>query len=509
LQAAADAVPASLWMAAPDGTITYANQPWFRYTGLSAERCSRRWPELLLHPEDLERCTRAWRDVVTRGVPCETEARHRRHDGIYRWFLTCAAPIRDAGGRVGGWVGLATDIHDRKHAEAHARRSEEALRIANRRKDDFLAMLAHELRNPLAPLRTAVELLRTADHPGVIEKVLPVCERQLGLMVRLVDDLLDISRITRGKIELRKETVDLAGVVGRAVESSRPLIAARGHRLELAMPGGPVILHADATRLEQVLMNLLNNAAKFTPMGGRIAVRLEVSPEGREARICVTDNGVGIPPHALPRVFDMFVQAEGGLERAEGGLGIGLSLVRGLVELHGGRVEASSAGPGQGSEFIVHLPLSPANAPTRLEVVSPPEPTTGERTRGAQSEGRRKILVVDDNVDAAESLAEYLAAAGHELRVAHDGPRCLELAREEKPDVIIMDIGMPGMSGYDVARRLRDDPELGALLLVALSGWGQDEAQRKSREAGFDHHVVKPADLTTLERLIAASPRRS
>jgi PAS domain S-box-containing protein len=384
---------------------------------------------------------------------------------------------------------------------SHLKRVEAELRESHRRKDEFLATLAHELRNPLAPIRNALAVLRLAGDDGShAEEARAMMERQVRQMVRLIDDLLDISRITRGKIELRKERVPLAEVVRSAVESSGPLIEEFRHTLTVTLPPGPMVLEADPTRLAQVLLNLLNNAAKYTEPGGRIDVRADVaggrdgaSPAALEVRI--RDNGIGIPKEMLPRVFEMFTQGQHSRDRAQGGLGIGLSLVRGLVRLHGGTVEANSEGPGRGSEFVVRLPL-PAQEPhgARMPSASPPS------CNGATVHLR--VLIVDDNIDAAESLALLLDMVGHETRTAPDGPTALGTAFTFLPDVVLLDIGLPGMSGYDVARQLRQAPGLSGVLLVAMTGWGQEDDQRRSREAGFDYHLVKPVDANALQQLL-------
>jgi CheY-like chemotaxis protein len=315
--------------------------------------------------------------------------------------------------------------------------------------------------------------------------------RQVQQLGRLVDDLLDLSRIARGKMQLRKEWVDLGQAVQRAAEASRPLLEARRHEWAVSAPASPVRLLADPTRLEQVLTNLLNNAARYTPEGGRI--RLTAATEGGEAVVRVRDTGIGIPPEMLSRIFGLFAQVERPQERAGGGLGIGLSLVKSLTELHGGSVEAHSAGPGQGSEFVVRWPLPTQGAPEGV-----PAPPQGP----AATERAIRVLLVDDNVDAAESLAMLLRLWGHEVAVAHDGPAALRAAAAQRPQVALLDIGLPGMDGHEVARRLRSQPGLGPVVLVALTGWGQDEDRRRSQEAGFDHHLTKPVELSALRELL-------
>jgi signal transduction histidine kinase len=371
------------------------------------------------------------------------------------------------------------------------RRTAEALKEADRRKDEFLATLAHELRNPLAPLANGLEVLKYAATPEAAGQTRHMMERQLGHLVRLVDDLLDISRVTTGKIRLRQEHLDLRAAVEAAVESVRPLVEAGGHALTVRPPAGPLWVHADPTRMTQVVSNLLTNAAKYTPDGGRIDV--SAAAEGGRAVVRVTDTGMGIPADMLPKVFDLFTQVGKHLDRAQGGLGIGLSLVRKLVEMHGGEVTAESAGPGRGSTFTVRVPLGPAPAGA-AGAGGPPSPSHSRR---------RRVLVVDDNVDAAESLAMLLGLLGHETAVAHTGPDALRQAPAFRPDVVVLDIGLPGMNGYEVARALRADEASAGAVFVALTGWGAEEDRRRSREAGFDVHLTKPVEPRHLEELFA------
>jgi CheY-like chemotaxis protein/nitrogen-specific signal transduction histidine kinase len=386
-------------------------------------------------------------------------------------------------------VAVVIDIDDRRKAE-------EALKEADRRKDEFLAMLAHELRNPLAPIRNAVQALRRLGSPDPqLQWIREVIDRQAEHLARLVDDLLDVSRITQGKIALRQERLELMAVIARALETSRPNIDARKHHLNVSLPQEPIRLEGDLIRLAQVVSNLLNNAAKFTEEGGQIWLTAE-SQEG-EIVLRVRDNGVGIPADLLPRIFDLFTQADRSLDRSQGGLGIGLSLARSIVEMHGGQVEAASAGLGQGSEFTVRLPLLAEATPQ-----SGRESAT--RTGSAATPRRYRILVVDDNVDSAESMAFLLKFSGHEVQIAHDGPSAIETALLFLPQVLLLDIGLPGMSGYEVARRLRERPEMRNAALLALTGYGQEEDRRRSKEAGFDHHLVKPVDPKLLETLIGS-----
>jgi signal transduction histidine kinase len=369
---------------------------------------------------------------------------------------------------------------------------------ADQRKDEFLAMLAHELRNPLAPIRNALHIIgmRGQERRQGTRQAWDIIDRQVEHMARLVDDLLDVGRITRGKINLQKEPLDVATIVARAVEGSRPLIDSRRHTLEVTMPEDAGRVEGDPIRLAQVLWNLLNNAAKYTPEGGCIAVTVEKG-EG-EVAIHVRDTGMGIPAEVLPTVFDLFAQGERTLDRAEGGLGIGLTLVQQLTEMHDGNVEAFSEGPGRGSEFVVRLPLLPDGvaAPDGGESIRAVEPRVASASR--------RILVVDDNRDSAESLATLLRLIGNEVRTAHDGRQALEVAADYQPDMVLLDIGLPVLNGYEVARRLRTDPAYGRAVLVALTGYGSEEDRHRSHSSGFDHHMVKPVDFDVLQTLLTS-----
>ena len=379
------------------------------------------------------------------------------------------------------------------------RKAEQGLRDADRRKDEFLATLAHELRNPLAPIRNGLQILRLASNDApAAEKIQEMLERQVNHLVRLVDDLMEVARVTRGRIELRREPVDLGAMLGNAVETSRPLIEAARHDLQLDLPEEPVTLIADPVRLAQIVANLLNNAAKYTEEGGRIS--LSARREGNYAVISVRDTGVGIPVEVLPRVFDLFTQADRTYHRAQGGLGIGLTLVRTLVELHGGTVSAKSEGVGHGSEFVVRLPLG-------VEVAGDRE---GSRSETQAVFASHRFLVVDDSSDAAHSLALLLENLGADVRTAIDGPTALDELEAYRPSVMLLDIGMPGMDGLEVARRARQRSESRDLTVIALSGWGQDEDRRRSRDAGIDYHMVKPVDVDELGKLLTAlAPSRT
>lgn len=376
---------------------------------------------------------------------------------------------------------------------AEQERTEEVLRENDRRKDEFLATLAHELRNPLAPIRNSLHILRlTGGGDPASEQVCDMIERQVGHLVRMVDDLMEVSRITRGKVDLRVEAVEVAAVIRSAVEASRPLIDACDHQLAISLPGEPLMIQGDSVRLSQVVSNLLNNAAKYMKQGGQIW--LTVRKIDDDVQISVRDTGIGIEKGMLRHIFTMFAQVDRSKRQAQGGLGIGLTLVQSLVEMHGGRVEAQSDGLGKGSEFIVRLPLS------RHSGLTPPDvPVVTDEPMPRQT-----VLVVDDNADAATTLSMLLKMLGSEVRVANDGPTALEILKTYHPRVVFLDIGMPGMDGYEVARRIRAMPDGKQLMVVALTGWGQSEDRRQSSESGFDHHLLKPADIAALKKLFAS-----
>jgi PAS domain S-box-containing protein len=435
----------------------------------------------------------------------------RGHSGILEFDLIGLAanrrsmemhsvPLEDPDGSV-IHLAVARDVTHRKLLENELKRRNAALIEDDRRKDEFLATLAHELRNPLAPLRSGLEVMKLAAHdPATVEQARAMMDRQLHQMIRLVDDLLDLSRISRGKVELRHQRVNLADVIASAVETSRPLIEQCGHELSIHLPPEPIIVEADTTRLAQVIANLLNNSAKYTERGGRL--NLSVSADGAEVAISVTDNGVGIPPAMLPTIFQMFTQVERSLDRSQGGLGIGLTIVKQLVELHGGRVEARSSGLGQGSTFIVTLPIArPEPAPLSRSGLDDDAQSAAIANHG------RRILVVDDNRDAAHSLSTLLELMGNESRAAYDGLEALSLAETYRPEIVLLDIGMPNLNGYDTARKFREISWGKPVILVALTGWGQTEDKKRSTDAGFDHHLVKPVEMTALQSLLSTLHR--
>jgi PAS domain S-box-containing protein len=422
---------------------------------------------------------------IARIIGIGREVTGCRKDGSTFPMDLAVSQFQADGGRR--FTGIVRDITARKAAE-------QALQDADRRKDEFLATLAHELRNPLAPIRNALELLnRAGNDPAVFADTREMMERQLGHIVRLVDDLLDVSRITSGKMQLRKEQVDLAAVVNSAVEACRPNADDMGHQLTVSLPPQPLMLNADRTRLAQLFSNLLNNAVKYTPWGGHIWLTAE--RQGSQLSVSVRDTGIGISREHLPRVFEMFSQAAPALERSQGGLGIGLALAHGLVELHGGTIEARSDGIGKGSEFLVILPIDAAEQMTRLE--RKPREVTKRPSREC------RILIVDDNRDSADSLQRLLRLEGHETQLAFDGLEAVQTAAAFRPQVVLLDIGLPKMNGYEVAKRIRQHDWGRSMVLIALTGWGQEEDKNRAFEAGFDHHLTKPVDPSALDRLLA------
>jgi two-component system CheB/CheR fusion protein len=471
----------------------YTDKRFADYFGVDADAAQRGTPLSAfidgIHPDDRPRVGAALDTVIASGDAYSEEYRVIGADGATRWLLAHGQCYLDGAGRPLRFPGVAVDT------TAH-HQAIEALEEADRRKDEFLAMLGHELRNPLSPILTAATILTRAESIGIpaIERARGVIERQARHLREIVDELLDVARITSGKINLKKDYVELSSAVYRAVEQTGELIEQGRHKLELTLPERPLHVIGDLPRLTQIFSNLLANAAKYTEAGGTIRLAVEpeavVEPKAGGMWVRIRDTGIGIPPDVLPHVFDLFIQSRRALDRAQGGLGVGLTVVRRLTELHGGKVAAASGGAGQGSEFSVWLPVV-AEQPGR------------EMTQGnAVAAPARRILVVDDNRDAADMLAAVLGLEGHEVRTVYHGLEVMHMARQFAPGVILLDLGLPGKSGYELARELRADPVLGAATLIALTGYGQEEDRRQSRAHGFDHHLVKPVDFTALTRLI-------
>lgn len=477
------------------------NQPLAEMNGLSAgEHTGRNLAEIV--PDLVSSVGPMFRHVLETGEPVKDkliEGETAKAPGDRRAWIESWFPVYDSRDGTPSHVGVVVqEVTDRLRAERQLRESQEALKEADRKKDEFLATLSHELRNPLAPLRHGLELLRLAAAGREIpaERTLRMMDRQLTQMVRLVDDLLELSRITTGRLKLRKEWIDLESVVRAAVETSQPLIEESHHNLTVDLPPTRIVVHADKTRLAQVLSNLLTNAAKYTEPGGEI--RLKAEQQDDAVVISVQDSGLGIPAGMLARIFEMFTQVQRSVERSQGGLGIGLTLAKRLVDLHGGSIEARSEGEGKGSTFTIRLPTNPG--PTSEQMREDLESVRGRLPN-------HRIVVADDNEDSAESLALLLELKGHQVRTARNGLEAIEIAEALRPQVILLDIGMPKLNGYDAARRIRELPWGKDIVLIALTGWGQAEDVRLAMASGFNHHLVKPVDLATLDTLLAESPQ--
>ncbi len=465
------------------GFITSWNREAERILGFTEAEAIGQHFSMIFTPEDQQAGIPALElSTATKEGRAEDERWHARKSGERFWALGIVTRTQDANGVHTGFSKILRDMTDRKQAE-------EGMQQADKRKDEFLATLAHELRNPLAPIRNGLELLKLTTDPLKWEQARGMMERQLDHMVRLVDDLLDISRITQNRLELRRSPVEFSTLVQNAIEIARPLIEANGHTLSVSTPSWPIYLNADPTRLAQVFGNLLNNSAKFTNPGGHISLNAEC--EGDEIVVTVKDSGIGIAPESLPRLFEMFSQVDGSLERARGGLGIGLALVKGLTEAHNGKVEVRSAGLGEGCTFVVRLPMA-----------VPKPGQIGMPEKESQTASAKRILIVDDNRDGAASLAMLLKVLGNETRTAHDGLQGVEVAESFRPDAIVLDIGLPQLNGYEVCRRIRAQQWGKQILIVAATGWGQEEDRRRSKEAGFDHHFVKPVDAAQFINLL-------
>jgi len=477
----------------PDGFVTSWNDAAARLFGFASEEIQGESIDRII-PQELRQQEAIKRQHVASGEHADhyESLRIAKDDRLIPVSVRLSRML-DLSGRIIGISTIARDITERK-------RTEEALRLADHRKDAFLAILAHELRNPLAPIRYATRLLEPGVPPQMASDAKKMIDRQLAHMAHLLDDLLDVSRITRGVLEIRREHLDLREVVESAVAAARPLVEAAHQTLVASVPSEPLSVNGDAVRLTQIVGNLLHNATKYTPAGGQVAVT--ASPAGEEVIVSVKDDGVGIAPEALATIFELFVQLDPTGTRAAGGLGIGLSLARDLVRLHGGQIVAHSGGRGLGSEFIVRLPLA-REPPALAAPIAAPEKVA------ALGAATTRVLIVDDNIDAATSLCYVLALAGYQVRVAHDGTRALEIANELHPNVVLLDIGLPGMSGHDVARRLRAEPWGADLQLIAVTGWGQEDDRAKSLEAGFDEHLTKPIDPETLLERISRAARNA
>ncbi|HSJ04722.1 MAG TPA: ATP-binding protein [Verrucomicrobium sp.] len=455
-----------------------------------------------IHPDDREAVVSRYESAIAGNEPWRFECRVTWPDESLHWIAVHGSLYHDGEGRASRMIGIIMDITARKDAEQAQLHQTQALRDADQKKDEFLAMLSHELRNPLASVANAATLILSGADPESYTWAAGVIERQTRQLAHLIDDLLDVSRISTGKIHLRKAVVDAALILDRACETARPLVQERGHNLVCRYPAGALWLEADATRIEQVVLNLLTNAAKYTPNGGRI--ELCASEQDGELVIRVRDNGTGIVPERVPEMFQLFAQGERSIARSEGGLGIGLTIVQKIVEMHGGRVIAESDGPNKGSTFSVYLPSTNKRV---AKLASLPQVDSAAKPSPGNSPKCLRVLIVDDNTHSAQGLARLLARAGHDTVVAYDGPQALEQAAAISPEAVVLDIGLPGMDGYEVAKRLRERQSIHgterAPLIIAVTGYGHDDDRQRSQDAGFDHHLVKPVDFAELKQLLS------
>lgn len=485
-RAIGESINYGVWVCDREGRNVYSSESFLQLVGLTQEQCSNLgWGEAL-HPDEAAPTLAAWQEAAKTGAAWYWEYRIRGRDGVYHAVLAQGVPIRGEDGEVSGWAGINLDI-------SRLKSTEEALRLADRRKDEFLATLAHELRNPLAPVRHAVKLLEAktlqAEQDEWARKVIA---RQVRRMALLLDDLLDVSRITQGRLELKIEAVSLNSIIDAAVETARPLIEIKQHQLSIELPNEPLMLMVDPLRLSQSLSNLLTNSAKYMDEGGRIMLGVVLSSE--EITLSVRDAGIGLAPEAKTGLFEMFSQVSSAIARSEGGLGIGLALAKGLVQLHGGRIDVESAGAGLGSEFTICLPRS---------VVVPSAVQTHDRSPEVPpASPGHSVLLADDNRDAADSLAMLLEMEGYSVSVGYDGAQALQFARRAPPSVMILDIGMPEISGFEVARLVRSEAWGRDIYMIAVTGWGQQEDKARAIEAGFDHHLTKPVDPADVENLL-------
>jgi PAS domain S-box-containing protein len=490
-RAIGESIDYRIWVCASDGQNTYASDSFLKMVGLTQEQCSRFGWGTVLHPDDRERTIAAWQECVRTGAAWDMEHRFRGVDGRWHHVLARGLPVRDEQGRITSWAGINLDIDRLKQMEDGLK--EEAIR-----KDDFLALLGHELRNPLVPIGNAVYLMRkVGKDPALLDNACIIIEHQLAHLTRLVDDLLDVSRIARGKIMLKNEAVDLVEIMQGVIQVYQPVFHENDLALEVSLPSKPIRIDADKARIIQVVSNLLYNSIKFTDPGGHVRLSLDVK-DCEWSQIRVKDDGAGIPPELLTTIFEPFMQRRETIGRTRGGLGLGLAMAKGLVELHGGHISAHSDGPGKGAEFTVRLPLvkivdrseQPASAVGIIEGV-----------RG------RRILVVDDVVDAAATMKLMLELWGHTVEVAYEGKTALEKAKTFSPEVILCDIGLPGdLDGYSVARAIRKTPGADGVYMIAMTGFGSEGAKDRSQQAGFDSHMTKPVEPEALEQMLARLP---
>jgi PAS domain S-box-containing protein len=493
-----ESIDYGIWVCAPDGRNTYASESFLTLVGITQEQCSNfGWGDVL-HPDDAERTIAAWQDCVRTGGTWDIEHRVRGVDGRWHPILARGVPVKNERGEVVCWAGINLDISQLKQAEADLREREAALREVDSQKNRFLAVLSHELRNPLTPITNSLYILdRVAPGGEQASRAKAVIARQVSQLTRLVDDLLDVSRVVSGKLWLQRARFDLALLLHRTADDHRTGFAEAGIVLEVLVGSEPVWMVGDEFRLAQATGNLLGNATKFTEPGGRVVLALELDPATATGVIFVRDTGIGIRPELMHRIFEPFVQADSSLDRTKSGLGLGLALVKSVIELHGGTVEAHSDGPGQGAEFVIRVPV---------EIQATLLPQT-DHTASDHPPSRR-ILIIEDNADAADSLREMLELGDHRVEVAYSGQEGIQKATRFGPDVVFCDIGLPGMDGYEVARAFRSDDRLRSTYLVALSGYAQPEDQQRAAEVGFDGHIAKPPVIQKIYDVLSALPER-
>jgi PAS domain S-box-containing protein len=495
-RAIGESIDYGVWVCDPDGRNTYVSPSFLKLVGLTQEQCSDfGWGDVL-HPDDAERTIAAWKECVRTGGIWDMEHRFRGVDGAWHPLLARGVPVKNERGELVCWAGINLDIGRLKQTEAELREREAALAESNRQKNHFLAVLSHELRNPLAPIINSLFVLDHAPPGGEqSNRARAVIQRQVAHMTRLVDDLLDVTRIVSGKLRVRRVRFDLAQMLVRVGEDHRVVFLDEGIDLEVRLRPGPLWMDGDEVRMAQAVGNLLGNAAKFTERAGRVALGLELDSATKMAVIRVRDTGLGVHPDLLPRIFEPFMQADETLDRAKGGLGLGLALVKSVIELHGGTVAARSAGPGAGTEFVVRLPVE-------VRADSP----FGEGELPSSGPPPRRILIIEDNQDSADSLRDLLTLDQHQVEVSYSGPEGLRVAKGFGPEVVLCDIGLPGMSGYEVAKALRADEALRSAYLVALTGYALPDDQQRATAAGFDRHVAKPPSPGELAELLARLP---
>lgn len=493
----ADSIPQLAWMTKPNGEVFWFNKRWYDFTGTKLSEMEGWGWQAVIHPDVLPAVLAGWRSSLASGEPFEMTIPLKGKDGSYRPFLTRGQPLRNETGKIVRWFGTNTDIYHRQQLEEQLRQTAAELTTLNQHKDQFLAALGHELRNPLAPIRTGIDLIRKSTDIHRTHEIADVMQRQVRHMVRLVDDLLDIARVTRGKLTLRQFNIDLTHCINEAIVATKLFIDQAQCSLTFDPPSCDVVVFGDADRLLQVFSNLLHNAAKSTPPGGRIAIDISLSEDEKDVVVSIRDTGIGLRKEQLVEIFNLFSQVQRTDGVQGGGLGVGLSMVKAIIEMHGGSVAATSAGRGAGATFTIRLPHV---ADTAIDV----RPADRNPAREPTTKDRLRVLVVDDNMTAADLLTDAISEIGYDVATVYNGRDAVVHARHERPDIILMDIGMPVMDGHEAARAIRAEPWGGTIRLIALTGFGQQSDRDKSIAAGFDDHIIKPVDIDDIEALLDA-----